>query len=623
MAEVITQTPMQYLDKAVGALRDVGLMPAKLEPAPINALLEKISDLEPDKIQVIARTLGQASVFNEVVREQIAGMEIGERYNDITAGFNSIRDDAKRMVDQLDDSKLDVLERATNVWMKIARGDIADRFDKVKGVYLEVTKDTKVQIDRELLILEAYRDYRGALKQAEVLALEVLATATDKLEKERQALNQASETTASFAGKEPADRARLELARDEQLRRVQDEEKRYQIAKDLSDNLTISYNTSEVVMARLLQTTNAKERIYAQSVSFFSTNDSVLTALKASFTGMFGLHELTADAELDEGRPVEVAGDAVRDRRQGADRGGEGRIRPDHSRRRGEEAGRFRGHLPGALAADHPGDAHARDPELGRDPRRGRRRQAADGQARRRRQGAAALMATAEAAAAAPATATAAPAKLDDLMLAMDVVDTLRHRERLVERELNEDVREEQLIERLRELYQSQGIEVTDDILAQGVAALKESRFVYAPPPPSFGRTLATLWVKRATWGKWLAGALAALVLAVAAYQFGVVGPRERAAEATRVELAETLPRQLAAAHQAVTAEAKVPVARERADAILAEGRAALDRGNAADARAALANLDQLAAGAAAGIRAPDRRAAGGPDRLLPRASEL
>ena len=47
-------------------------------------------------------------------------------------------------------------------------------------------------------------------------------------------------------------------------------------------------------MARLQQTTNAKERIYAQSITFFSTNDSVLTALKASFTGMFGLHESTA-----------------------------------------------------------------------------------------------------------------------------------------------------------------------------------------------------------------------------------------------------------------------------------------------------------------------------------------
>jgi hypothetical protein len=109
----------------------------------------------------------------------------------------------------------------------------------------------------------------------------------------RSELKAATEAVANFSGAEPADRAKLELRRDEELRRTQEEDKRYQIAKDLSDNLTISYNTSEVVMARLLQTTNAKERIYAQSITFFSTNDSVLTALKASFTGMFGLHEST------------------------------------------------------------------------------------------------------------------------------------------------------------------------------------------------------------------------------------------------------------------------------------------------------------------------------------------
>jgi hypothetical protein len=221
-------------------------------------------------------------------------MQIGERYKIITSGFDSIRDDAKRMVDQLTDSKLDLLERATNVWMKISRGDIADRFDKLRSTYLEVTKDTKDQVDREHAILEAYRDYRGALKQAEVLALEVLKVATGKLDEARAALKGATEKVATFAGTEPADRARLELERDERLRRLQDEEKRYQIAKDLSDNLTISYNTSEVVMARLAQTSSAKERIYAQSITFFSTNDSVLTALKASFTGMFGLHESTA-----------------------------------------------------------------------------------------------------------------------------------------------------------------------------------------------------------------------------------------------------------------------------------------------------------------------------------------
>ena len=79
-----------------------------------------------------------------------------------------------------------MLERATNVWMKISRGDVADRFDKVRAIYLDVTKDTKGQIDREHAILEAYRDYRGALKQSEVLALEVLKVATAKLEDARE-----------------------------------------------------------------------------------------------------------------------------------------------------------------------------------------------------------------------------------------------------------------------------------------------------------------------------------------------------------------------------------------------------------------------------------------------------
>jgi len=294
----LVKSPMQYLEKATSALRDLGLTPAKTDDAPINALLEQITTMEPDKVAVIARTLNQAGVFNEVVREQTAAMDIGARYQDIATSFNSIRDDAKKMVDQIADGKIDLLERVTNAWMKISRGDIADRFDDIKEKYLEVSKSTKDQIKREGIILEAYRDFRGALKQAEVLALEVLKTAEGRLASAKANLDAAAQKVAGFSGDNPADRARLELARDEELRRMQDEDKRYQIAKDLSDNLTVSYNTSEVIMARLMQTTNAKERVYAQSVSFFSTNDSVLTALKASFTGMFGLHESTQTLEV-------------------------------------------------------------------------------------------------------------------------------------------------------------------------------------------------------------------------------------------------------------------------------------------------------------------------------------
>ncbi|UJW84831.1 cell surface protein [Devosia sp. SL43] len=290
---VVAEKPLQYLDKAVNAIRDLGVWPEQQGEAPITGLLQQITELDETRVVLIGRTLSQASSFNEVVREQIAAMKIGERYEEITKGFDSIRDDAKGMVDQLADNKLDLLERASNVWMKVSRGDIAQRFNKIRDTYLAVTADTKDQIDREHTILEAYRDFRGALKQAEVMALEVLDTAGKRLEDKKNILTAASTAVSAYAGSVPADRARLEMDRDEKLRAMQNEEGRYQIAKDLSDNLTISYNTSEVVMARLMQTTNAKERVYQQSISFFSTNETVLTALSASFTGMFGLHEST------------------------------------------------------------------------------------------------------------------------------------------------------------------------------------------------------------------------------------------------------------------------------------------------------------------------------------------
>ena len=293
MATEVMETPLQYLDRAMGAIKDLGIWPEQQGEQPITGLLSQITDLDENKVILIGRTLTQASAFNEVVRSQVAAMNVGERYEDITKGFDSIRDDAKGMVDQLEDGKLDFMERVSNVWMKVSRGDIADRFEKIRTTYLDVSKDTKDQVDREYIILESYRDFRGALKQAEVMALELLETATAKLESRKNDLKAASDALTAFSEGTPADRPRLEMARDERPRDLQNEERRYQIAKDLSDNLTISYSTSEVIMARLMQTTSAKERVYQQAISFFSTNETVFTALSASFTGLFGLHEST------------------------------------------------------------------------------------------------------------------------------------------------------------------------------------------------------------------------------------------------------------------------------------------------------------------------------------------
>jgi hypothetical protein len=292
-----TPSALKQLDKALKQVRELGLEVEPAGEAPIGGLLEQIYDLDRDNITVIAKTLAQVSLFNEIVRNEISEMRIGQRYEDIVYAFNSIRDDAKRLVDQLSDGKINTIERAANIWMKVRRGDIAERFDEIKHTYLEVAHDAKDQIVREGRILDAYNDFRIAYKQAQVLSLKVLQVAEKALAAAKKELEKASKSVDTFKGDDLSARAELEMARDQQIRALQDEEKRYQIAKDLADNLTIGYNTSEVIMSRLRQTTSAKERVYQQAVSFFSTNEAVLTALKASFTGLFGLNEATRTLE--------------------------------------------------------------------------------------------------------------------------------------------------------------------------------------------------------------------------------------------------------------------------------------------------------------------------------------
>ena len=293
----ILSSPLRYLDKALNGLRDLGLMPEKPDEMPVVTLIDQISDLDEEKAVAIARTLSNTTVFNEVVREQITSMNIGERYETITQSFDSIRDDAKSMVEQLDDGKIDTMERLSNFWMKVTRGDIPSRFVKIKDTYMEVSADTKDQIESENQILESYRDFRGALKESQVMAFQILKKAETQVEIAKTRLEEASKALESNTGEDRETIAKLELTRDERLRELQAEDKRYQIAKDLAENLSVSYNTTEVVMARLVQSSDVKERVYSQAVSFFGTNETVFTALNASFTSLQGLHESTQTLE--------------------------------------------------------------------------------------------------------------------------------------------------------------------------------------------------------------------------------------------------------------------------------------------------------------------------------------
>src|SRR5512139_769844 len=192
-----------------------------------------------------------------------------------------------------------------------------------------------------------------------------------------------------------------------------------------------------------------------------------------------------------------------------------------------------------------------------------------------------------------PEPRAGAPA-LDETMMAMDVVDTIRHAERLVERELSGEERQTRLRDRLREIYASQGIEVSDAVLDQGIAALEEQRFAYVAKSHGWRRSLAVAWATRGRWGKAALAGLGVLVIGWGIWHFTVVAPRQREAAAVTRELQQDLPRALRAEYDRVMAGTQDAAARAEAQRLLAEGEAAARAGHLAEARARRAALIEL-----------------------------
>ncbi|WP_251359636.1 DUF6384 family protein [Kangiella sp. TOML190] len=103
---------------------------------------------------------------------------------------------------------------------------------------------------------------------------------------------------------------------------------------------------------------------------------------------------------------------------------------------------------------------------------------------------------------------------LSDVMLAMDIADTIRHRDRIVEQELSEAEREKALFEKVKRTYASQGIEVSDATIKEAIQAIEDERFTYQAPKASFFTKLAHIYINRGKWAKGFAALLAITGLA-------------------------------------------------------------------------------------------------------------
>lgn len=318
----------QYLDSAMTTLEKYGLKPDGEPDEPqLMQLLEEVRDLDEERVVAIGRTVRHMSSFNQLVRDNVEKIRIGNRYMDITQGFDSIREDCKTLIDQLADGKIGPMERMSNLWMRLRRGNPNKRFDEIFETYKEVSDDTRDQLQREQAIMEGYIDFRFALKEAEVAARELLELQTPRLEDAQKGLTAAQAAVDDFKGDDEGERGRLELARDESRNELQKQDRAYQLCKDIVENLSIGYDVGETLVTKLKQTHDVKDQLYRRAVAFFTTNEHVFTILGTVYTSQFGLHEATQATEaMKEGvnKSIEDVADLSRELERAALKAGYG-----------------------------------------------------------------------------------------------------------------------------------------------------------------------------------------------------------------------------------------------------------------------------------------------------------
>ena len=171
---------------------------------------------------------------------------------------------------------------------------------------------------------------------------------------------------------------------------------------------------------------------------------------------------------------------------------------------------------------------------------------------------------------------------LDEVMLAMDVVDTLRHQEKVVARELDSDARDREFKEKLKRIYQAQGIDVPDHVIEEGVKALQEDRFSYRPPPSGFGLRVAHVYASRGRWLPWVGGLSVLFLVASIAYQLMVVKPQK------------ALPEKIQSRYELLLDKAESEAGTKAVETLFAQAEVSRKSGDTEDMQQALAAMEEL-----------------------------
>lgn len=85
----------------------------------------------------------------------------------------------------------------------------------------------------------------------------------------------------------------------------------------------------------------------------------------------------------------------------------------------------------------------------------------------------------------------------EDAMVLMDVVDTLRHAQSEQEELMNTFKSDEEIVDFVRRMYASQGMEVSDETIQNGMMMMKEKRFEFKQPDLGAFKIIADAHINR------------------------------------------------------------------------------------------------------------------------------
>ena len=99
-------TMRKYLDRAMTVLDRFGISSEDETPSELVNLLEGVKHIDEGKVLAIAEVIKHMSTFNQLVRDNVENIKVGNRYMDISQLFDSVREDSKMLISQLDDGKI-------------------------------------------------------------------------------------------------------------------------------------------------------------------------------------------------------------------------------------------------------------------------------------------------------------------------------------------------------------------------------------------------------------------------------------------------------------------------------------------------------------------------------------